>query len=58
MRRVKEIAALTGRYENDRAEIETLWTWNGKEYDRGIGTLPHADKFAVIGAPLASWWRQ
>ncbi|MFZ4108066.1 MAG: CpaF family protein [Candidatus Planktophila sp.] len=58
MRRIKEIAALTGRYENDRAEIETLWTWNGKDYDRGIGTLPHADKFAVIGAPLTSWWRQ
>ncbi|MCX6440332.1 MAG: ATPase, T2SS/T4P/T4SS family [Actinobacteria bacterium] len=58
MRRIKEIAALTGRYENDRAEIETLWTWNGKDYDRGIGTLPHADKFAVIGAPLATWWRQ
>jgi len=58
MRRIKEISALTGRYENDRAEIETLWIWNGKDYDRGIGTLPHADKFAVIGAPLASWWRQ
>ncbi len=58
MRRIKEIAALTGRYENDRAEIETLWTWNGKDYDRGIGTLPHADKFAAIGAPLATWWRQ
>ena len=58
MRRINEIAALTGRYENDRAEIETLWSWNGKDYDRGIGTLPHADKFALIGAPLASWWRQ
>ena len=58
MRRIKEISALTGRYENDRAEIETLWSWNGKDYDRGIGTLPHADKFAAIGEPLASWWRQ
>ncbi|TRZ72157.1 MAG: CpaF family protein [Streptomycetaceae bacterium] len=58
MRRINEIAALTGRYENDRAEIETLWSWNGKDYDRGIGTLPHPDKFALIGAPLASWWRQ
>lgn len=58
MRRVNEVSALTGRYENDRAEIETLWSWNGKDYDRGIGTLPHAEKFATIGAPLSAWWRQ
>ena len=58
MRRIKEISALTGRYENDRAEIETLWLWNGNDYDRGVGTLPHPDKFTAIGAPLASWWRQ
>ena len=58
MRRVKEVSALTGRYENDRAEIETLWSWNGSDYDRGIGTLPHSEKFTVIGAPLATWWRQ
>jgi pilus assembly protein CpaF len=58
MRRIKEVSALTGRYENDRAEIESLWLWNGSDYDRGVGTLPHADKFIAIGAPLASWWRQ
>jgi len=58
MRRINEISALTGRYENDRAEIETLWGWNGRDYDRGIGTLPHPDKFAAMGAPLSSWWRQ
>lgn len=58
MRRVKEISALTSRYENDRAEIETLWMWNGKDYDRGIGTLPHSDKFTAVGAPLSTWWRQ
>ncbi len=57
MRRIKEISALTGRYENDRAEIETLWIWNGNDYDRGIGTLPHSDKFTAIGAPLSDWWR-
>lgn len=57
VRRVNEISALTGRYENDRAEIETLWIWNGNDYDRGIGALPHADKFAAIGAPLNDWWR-
>ena len=58
MRRVNEISALTGRYENDRAEIETLWKWNGSDYDRGIGILPHPDKFIAIGAPLNTWWRQ
>jgi len=39
VRRVKELASLTGRYENDRAEIETLWQWNGTDYERGIGSL-------------------
>lgn len=58
IRRIKEVSALTGRYENDRAEIETLWLWNGSDYDRGVGILPHPDKFSAIGAPLASWWRQ
>ena len=58
MRRVKEISALTGRYENDRAEIETLWIWNGNDYDRGIGMLPHSEKFTAVGAPLNTWWRQ
>lgn len=56
-RRIKEVSAVTGRYENDRAEIEMLWKWNGDDYDRGIGTLPHPEKFAAIGAPIPSWWR-
>jgi pilus assembly protein CpaF len=43
VRRVKELASLTGRYENDRAEIETLWQWNGTDYERGIGSLPHPE---------------
>jgi pilus assembly protein CpaF len=57
VRRVKELASLTGRYENDRAEIETLWQWNGTDYERGIGSLPHSEKFAAIGLPLATWFR-
>jgi pilus assembly protein CpaF len=56
MRRIKEIAAVTGRYENDRAEIEMLWKWDGTQYIRGVGSLPHPEKFASIGAPLSSWW--
>jgi len=58
MRRVQEICALTGRYENDRAEIERLWIWNGKEYEAGLGSLPHPEKFTQIGAPIAMWWHK
>jgi len=56
-RRVKELAAVTGRFENDRAEIETLWRWNGTEYERGIGTIGNEEKFLIAGVPLESWWK-
>jgi pilus assembly protein CpaF len=56
VRRVNEVAAVTGRYENDRAEIEMLWKWDGAQYIRGVGALPHPEKFAAIGEPLSSWW--
>ena len=36
-RRIVEIAHVTGRYENDRVEVENIWKWNGKEYERGLG---------------------
>jgi pilus assembly protein CpaF len=39
-RRVIEVARVTGRYENDRAEVDSIWTWNGMDYERGLGTLP------------------
>lgn len=39
-RRIIEIARVTGRYENDRAEIENIWNWNGSSYVRGLGALP------------------
>jgi pilus assembly protein CpaF len=55
-RRINEVAAVTGRYENDRAEIEMLWKWDGHQYTRGVGSLPHPEKFEAIGAPLTSWW--
>lgn len=55
-RRVNEVAAVTGRYENDRAEIEMLWKWDGKQYQRGVGSLPKPDRFTAIGAPLSQWW--
>jgi pilus assembly protein CpaF len=39
-RRVIEVARVTGRYENDRAEVESIWSWTGVDYERGLGTLP------------------
>ena len=36
-RRVVEVARVTGRYENDRVEVESIWRWDGKCYQRGMG---------------------
>jgi pilus assembly protein CpaF len=36
-RRIVEVARVTGRYESDRAEIESIWRWNGNSYERGLG---------------------
>jgi pilus assembly protein CpaF len=57
-RQVREIAAVTGRYENDRAEIEILWRWDGQLYQRGIGSIGNEEKFAAAGIPLESWWHK
>jgi pilus assembly protein CpaF len=56
VRRIKEVASVTGRFENDRAEIETLWRWNGQEYERGLGVIGHDEKFLTAGIPIESWW--
>ena len=45
-RRIDEVSWVTGRFESDRAEIESLWKWNGSEYMRGIAT----------DFPLENWW--
>ena len=37
VRRVQEISQLTGRIENDRVEIATLYKWNGDDYEKGLG---------------------
>ena len=58
VRRIKEIASVTGRFENDRAEIESLWRWNGDDYERGIGTIGNEEKFFAAGIPLESWWKR
>jgi pilus assembly protein CpaF len=36
-RRVIEVARVTGRFENDRVEVESMWRWNGNSYERGLG---------------------
>ena len=57
-RQVREVASLTGRFENDRAEIEILWRWDGQQYHRGIGSIGNEEKFAAAGIPLESWWHK
>jgi pilus assembly protein CpaF len=57
-RRISEVAAVTGRFENDRAEIEMLWKWDGNKYERGVGSLPSPEKFAAIGVQLDKWWHK
>jgi pilus assembly protein CpaF len=36
-RRVSEIVRVTGRTEGDRVEIESVFKWNGREYEKGFG---------------------
>lgn len=57
-RRIVEVSSVTGRLENDRIEVETLWLWNNNKYERGLGSLPHPEKFANVGLPIASWWKE
>jgi len=44
-RRIVEVSSVTGRVENDHIEVETLWSWNNGKYERGLGSLPHPEKF-------------
>jgi pilus assembly protein CpaF len=55
-RRIVEVCAVTGRLENDRIEVETLWLWNKESYERGLGSLPHPEKFANVGIAASNWW--
>ena len=55
-RRVQEVAAVTGRYENDRAEVESLWRWSGNEYLRGLGRPPKVELFESAGYRVEDLW--
>lgn len=39
VRRVTEVAKVTGRIENDKTEIENVWRWNGTNFEKGLGVL-------------------
>jgi len=55
VRRVSEIAAVTGRVENLNPEVDSLYTWNPEtvSYVRGLGSLPHPEKFAALESEAA-----
>ena len=38
-RRVAEIAAITGRCEGGNIEVENLFKWNSRGYEKGLGNL-------------------
>ena len=50
VRRVSEIAAVTGRVENLNPEVDSLYTWHSEtaSYVRGLGSVPHPEKFAAM----------
>ncbi len=36
-RRLTEVSRITGRVENERVEVESIYKWNGREYEKGFG---------------------
>lgn len=53
-RRVSEIAVVTGRIEGLTPEVDSLFTWNTEtsSYVRGLGSLPHPERFARLDSEL------
>jgi pilus assembly protein CpaF len=56
VRRVSEIAVVTGRIEGLTPEVDSLFTWNTEtsSYVRGLGSLPHPERFARLDSELIS----
>lgn len=54
IRRVSEIAVITGRVEGLSPEVDSLFTWNSDtaSYVRGLGSLPHPERFARLDSEL------
>jgi pilus assembly protein CpaF len=53
MRRVTEIAGVTGRVENGVVEMSSVFKDTGQGLERGAGYPPHADRYARCGIALA-----
>lgn len=56
VRRVSEIAAVTGRTENLSPEVDSLFTWDhgSRSYIRGLGSMPHPERFERMDAHFGS----
>ena len=56
VRRVSEIASVTGRVENLSPEVDSLFTWNqnSASYTRGLGSLPHPERFERLDSELVA----
>jgi pilus assembly protein CpaF len=54
LRRVSEIAVVTGRIEGLSPEVDSLFTWNPEtsSYIRGLGSLPHPERFTRLDSEL------
>ena len=54
VRRVSEIAVVTGRIEGLTPEVDSLFNWNTEtsSYVRGLGSLPHPERFARLDSEL------
>lgn len=53
VRRVVEVASVTGRVENDRLEVETIWSWKNNTYEKGLGSPPHPERFTNADLPIS-----
>lgn len=53
-RRVREIAALSGRVEGGTVEIADIYSMRGGSLQRGSGFPPHEDRFDAAGFDLAA----
>ena len=56
VRRVSEISYVTGRVENLSPEVDSLFTWNqnSASYTRGLGSLPHPERFERLDSELVA----
>lgn len=56
-RRIREIAALTGRVEEDQIELASLFSWRNGRLVRDLGFPKHQDRFEAHGFRLGTLLR-